>query len=60
MKPISDVKANAVQLMASYEARQETLALLEILVLGRRQVEDGRTVPADEAFRSLRKRPGSR
>jgi len=45
-----------MQDVASYEATQETLALLKILALGRRQVEEGRTVPADEAFRRLRKR----
>jgi prevent-host-death family protein len=50
-------EATAVmQDVASYEATQETLALLKILALGRRQVEEGRTVRADEAFRRLRKR----
>ena len=50
-------EATAVmQDVASYEATQETLALLKILALGRRQVEQGRTVPADEVFRRLRKR----
>jgi prevent-host-death family protein len=50
-------EATAVmQDVASYEATQETLALLKILALGRRQVEEGRTFPADEVFRRLRKR----
>ena len=50
-------EATAVmQDVASYEATQETLALLKILALGRRQVEEGRTVPADEVFRRLRKK----
>jgi prevent-host-death family protein len=50
-------EATAVmQDVASYEATQETLALLKILALGRRQVEEGRTVPADEVFRRLQKR----
>jgi prevent-host-death family protein len=50
-------EATAVmQDVASYEATQETLALLKILALGRRQVEEGRTVPAEEVFRRLRKR----
>ncbi len=50
-------EATAVmQDVASYEATQETLALLKILALGRRQIEEGRTVPAEEAFRRLRKR----
>ena len=50
-------EATAVmQDIASYEATQETLALLKILALGRRQVEAGNTFPADEVFRRLRKR----
>ena len=50
-------EATAVmQDVASYEATQETLALLKILALGRRQVEEGRTVSVDEVFRRLRKR----
>jgi prevent-host-death family protein len=50
-------EATAVmQDVATYEATQETLALLKILALGRRQVEEGRTVAAEEVFRSLRKR----
>ena len=50
-------EATAVmQDVASYEATQETLALLKVLALGRRQVEAGRTRPADEVFRRLRKR----
>ena len=50
-------EATAVmQDVASYEATQETLALLKVLALGRRQVEEGKTVPAEEVFRRLRKR----
>ena len=50
-------EATAVmQDVASYEATQETLALLKILALGRRQVEEGKTIPAEEVFRRLRKR----
>ena len=50
-------EATAVmQDVASYEATQETLALLKILALGRRQVEEGKTVLAEEVFRRLRKR----
>jgi prevent-host-death family protein len=50
-------EAKAVmQDVAAYEQDQETLALLKILALGRRQVEEGKTVPADEAFRRLRER----
>jgi len=50
-------EATAVmQDVASYEATQETLALLKILALGRRQIEEGKTVPAEEVFRRLRKK----
>ena len=49
-------EATAVmQDVASYEATQEALALLKILALGRRQVEEGKTVPAGDVFRRLRK-----
>jgi len=50
-------EATAVmQDVASYEATQETLALLKILALGKRQVEEGKVVPAAEAFRRARAR----
>jgi prevent-host-death family protein len=50
-------EAKAVmQDMATYEATQETLALLKILALGQHQVEQGRVVPAAEAFRRARER----
>ena len=49
-------EATAVmQDVASYEATQETLALLKILALGRRQIQEGKTVPAGEVFRRLRR-----
>lgn len=44
-----------VQDITSYERTQETLALLKILALGMRQVEQGDVVPAAEAFSRLRK-----
>ena len=54
-------EAKAVmQDVASYEQDQETLALLKILALGRRQVEAGKTVPAAEVFRRLRERRSRR
>ena len=37
-----------------YEETQETLALLKILALGSREVEDGAVHPAGEAFDRLR------
>jgi prevent-host-death family protein len=45
-----------LQDVASYEATQETLALLKILALGNRQVEEGKVVPVAEALRRARKR----
>ena len=45
-----------VQDVASYEATQETMALLKVLALGNRQVEEGKVVPAGEAIRRARKR----
>ncbi len=52
-------KAKAVlQDIASYEQTQETLALLKILALGERQLEEGRAQPAADVFRRLRKKHG--
>lgn len=45
-----------IQDVASYEETQETLALLKILALGQRQIEEGRTVPAKDAIRRLREK----
>jgi len=50
-------EAKAVmQDVASYEQTQETLALLKILALGNRQIEEGKVVPATEAIQRLRSR----
>ena len=43
-----------VQDIASYEQTQETLALLKVLALGNRQVEQDRIVSASEAFAGIR------
>ncbi|OAN62178.1 type II toxin-antitoxin system Phd/YefM family antitoxin [Sphingomonas sp. TDK1] len=49
-------EARAVlQDVASYQATQETLALLKLLALGTRDVEAGRVAPAREAIARLRK-----
>ena len=49
-----------IQDVASYEQTQETIALLKILALGNRQIEQGRIAPASEAIRRLRqKRSGA-
>ena len=54
-------EAKAVmQDVASYDATQETLALLKILALGRRQIEKGKGIPLTEAARRLRARRARR
>ncbi len=48
-------EARAVmQDVASYEATQETLALLKVLALGSRQIEEGKVVPATKVIERLR------
>lgn len=50
-------EARAVmQDVASYERTQETLALLKILALGNRQIEEGRMTPAAEAIGRVRRK----
>lgn len=46
-----------IQDVASYEATQDTLALLKLLALGNADIEAGRTRPLAEVVRSLRARP---
>jgi len=43
-----------LQDVASYEQTQETMALLKILALGNRQIEQGKVVSAGAAFKRLR------
>ena len=43
-----------IQDIASFEQTQETLALLKILALGSKELEEGKTVAAGEAFRRVR------
>lgn len=43
-----------IQDIASYEATQETLALLKILALGNRQIEAGKVAPAVTVIARLR------
>lgn len=48
-------EARAVmQDIASYENTQETLALLKILALGNREIEEGKVKPITEAVRRIR------
>ena len=42
-----------IQDIASYEEAQETMALLKILALGNREIEEGRFVPAAEVIHRL-------
>ena len=42
-----------VQDIISYERTQETLALLKILALGNRQIEEGKVKPAAEVIQRL-------
>ena len=43
-----------IQDIVSYEATQETLALLKILALGNRQIEAGKVAPAATVIERLR------
>ncbi len=45
-----------IQDIESYEQTQETMALLKILALGNRQIEEGRVQPAADAIKRLRER----
>ena len=43
-----------MQAIESYEETLETMALLKILALGRRQMEEGKIRPAGNAIQGLR------
>ncbi len=43
-----------IQDIESYEQTQETMALLKILALGMRQIEEGRVEAAEDVIRRLR------
>lgn len=43
-----------MQDVATYEQTQETMALLKILALGKREIEDGKVVPAAKVIGALR------
>ncbi len=54
-------KAKVVlQDIISYEQTQETMALLKILALGNRQIEEGKVESAAEVIARLRGRRGNR
>ena len=43
-----------IQDIESYEQTQETMALLKILALGMRQIDEGKVSPVDDVIRRLR------
>ncbi len=43
-----------IQDIESYEQTQETMALLKILALGMRQIEEGKVLQAEEVMKHLR------
>lgn len=45
-----------IQDIASYEETQEAMALLKILALGNRQIEEDRVVAAQDAIQRLREK----
>lgn len=49
-----------LQDIESYEQTQDTLALLKILALGTRQIEEGKVQPAQKVITRLRERRGVR
>jgi prevent-host-death family protein len=49
-----------IQDIESYEQTQETMALLKILALGNRQIEEGRVQPAADVVKRLRERREAR
>ena len=48
-----------MQDIKSYEQTQETMALLKILALGQRQIEENKVQPADDVISKLRNRNGN-
>lgn len=44
-----------IQDIKSYEQAKETMALLKILALGMRQIEEGKVASAEDVIRRLRK-----
>ena len=45
-----------IQDIESYEQTQETMALLKILALGMRQIEEGKVLPVKDVVRRLHER----
>ena len=49
-----------IQDIESYEQTQETMALLKILAIGTRQIEEGKVQPAEDVIKRLRERREAR
>jgi prevent-host-death family protein len=49
-----------IQGIESYEQTQQTIALLKILSLGMRQIEEGKVLPAEDVIKRLRERRENR
>jgi prevent-host-death family protein len=49
-----------IQDIKTYEAAQETMALLKILALGNRQIEEGKVEPSADVIQRLRAREANR
>jgi hypothetical protein len=49
-----------IQAIESYEQTQQTMALLKVLALGMRRVEEGKVIPAAKVVQRLRKRRETR
>jgi PHD/YefM family antitoxin component YafN of YafNO toxin-antitoxin module len=49
-----------IQDIESYEKTLETMALLKILALGNRQIEEGKVQPAADVIKQLRERREAR
>jgi prevent-host-death family protein len=49
-----------IQDIKSYEQTQETIAMLKILSLGMRQIEEGKVFPAEDVIQRLHERQENR
>lgn len=49
-----------IQDIKSYEQTQETIALLKLLALSNRQIEEGKVLPLDEAMKRVRDKKKAR
>ncbi len=49
-----------IQDIESYEQTQQTIALLKILSLGMRQIEEGKVLPVEDVIKDLRERREAR